>query len=372
MEVLPGKARPLPWLAFAALWLGIGLIEACQTVFPMRAQGMHHAWMALFLMLVASWLPWTLVTPLVIELTRRFPVLRGTSIRGLLIHVGTLGILSVVSAGWYALFEFELNPWAVAQPSGSYVSLLLGKLSYDFLRSFVAYTLLVVIAEFLFSRERLASSQTEAAELRAELSEAKLASLRQQMDPHFIFNALNSVCGLVRDGQNEPAVEMLVAVSAYLRNAAEHPLRPLASLAEEVDLLRQYLDIQKCRFGERLRILIEVPAEFLPVTVPTLLLQPLAENAIKHGISARADGGSIRVTGQRVDGKLQLVVRNSAPQAVLTDSPPGLGIGLSNLQARLNLLYRAEQCLQMERVNGGDFEVRITLPLRGVGIDVAA
>src|ERR1700759_7199 len=127
MQVAVGKARPPPWLAFAALWLGIGLVDACQTVFPMRAQGMHHDWLALSLMLVASWLPWTVASPLVIELTRRFPVLRGTSVRGLLIHIGALGILSIVSAGWYALFEFGLNPWAVAQPSGSYVSLLIAK-----------------------------------------------------------------------------------------------------------------------------------------------------------------------------------------------------------------------------------------------------
>jgi two-component system, LytTR family, sensor kinase len=355
-----------------ALWLGIGLGDACQTVFPMRAQGMHHAWVALFVMLVASWLPWALATPLVVELVRRFPVLRGLSLSGFLLHVGTLGILSVASACWYALFEFELNPWGLPHPSGSYISLLLNKLSYDVLRSLVAYTLIVLVAEFLFSRDRLAGSQTEAAELRAELSEAKLASLRQQMDPHFIFNALNSVCGLVRDNQNEPAVQMLVALSSYLRNAAEHPRRALVTLAEEVDFLKQYLEIQKCRFGDRLRVLIDVPAEFLPARVPSLLLQPLAENAIKHGISALADGGAIQVRGIREKDRLRLIVRNSAPRTVLTESLPGLGIGLSNLRARLYLLYRDDQALSLQRTDGGDVEVCITLPIGRDAIDAAA
>jgi two-component system, LytTR family, sensor kinase len=336
----------------------------------MRAQGMHHAWVALFVMLVASWLPWALATPLVIELTRRFPVLRGLSARGLLVHAGKLAILSTVSAGWYALFEFELNPWALPDPSDSYVSLLVNKLSYDVLSSLVAYTLTVVLAEFLLSRDRLASSQTEAAELRAELSEAKLASLRQQMDPHFIFNALNSVCGLVRDKQNEIAVQMLVTLSNYMRSAAEHPRRPLVTLAEELDLLKQYLEIQKCRFGDRLRVLIDVPAEFLTARVPSLLLQPLAENAIKHGISARVDGGAIQVSGVRVKDKLHLVVRNSAP--IGAESQPGLGIGLSNLQARLYLLYKDDHALEMQRTNGGDVEVSITLPIGRDGIDAAA
>ena len=366
-----GTARPSSWLAFAALWLGIGLVDACQTVFPMRAQGMHHAWAALFVMLVASWLPWALATPLVRELTRRFPVLGGPSVHGLLVHIGTFGILGMVSAGWYALLEFVLNPWAVAHPSTSYASLLLGKLPYDVLRSFVAYTLIVVIAEFLLSRDRLANSQTEAAELRAELSEARLHSLRQQMDPHFIFNALNSVCGLVRDNEKEPAAQMLVDLSTYLRNAAEYPGRAVVTLAEEVDLLKRYLDIQKCRFGDRLRVSIDVPVEFLPAKVPSLLLQPLAENAIKHGIAARADGGAIQVSGLRVKDKLQLIVRNSAPHAALAESPPGLGIGLSNLRARLNLLYRDEQSLKMERTSDGDVEVCILLPIAGEGIDAA-
>jgi two-component system, LytTR family, sensor kinase len=372
MKAPTGPVRPSPWLAFAALWLGIGLIEACETVFPMRAQGMHHAWLALFVMLVTAWLPWALATPLVSELTRRFPVLTGPSLRGLLLHAGTLALLGLLSASWCALLEFELNPWALPHPSVSYSNLLLSKLSYDVLRSFVAYTLIVVIAEFLLSRDRLAGTQTEAAELRAELSEARLNSLRQQMDPHFIFNVLNSVCGLVRDNQNERAILMLVSMSAYLRNATEQPRRPVATLAEEVELLTQYLDIQKCRFGDRLQVHIDVPAEFLATKVPSLLLQPLAENAIKHGISARADGGAIQVTARRIEHNLQLLVRNSAPQSTPADPPPGLGIGLSNLRARLSLLYRDNQTLKLQRTSGGDVEVRILLPMVGEGVNVAA
>jgi sensor histidine kinase YesM len=352
--------------------LGIGLVDACQTVFPMHAQGMHHAWVALFVTLVATWLPWALATPFVMELTRRFPVLGGPSSRGLMVHIGTLAVLSVISAGWYALFEYILNPWAVPNPTASYWTLLLGKLSYDTLRSFVAYTLIVVIAEFLLSRERLAKAQTEAAELRAKLSEAKLDSLRKQMDPHFIFNALNSVCGLVRDNQAETAAQMLVALSSYMRDSATHSSHPVVTLAEEIDLLRQYLEIQRYRFGDRLQVHIDVPIEFLAANVPNLLLQPLAENAIKHGIAARAEGGTIEVSGLRVEDKLQLVVRNTAPHADVAESSRGLGLGLSNLRARLQLLYREDQSLEMERTADGEVEVRIMLPLERDGMDAAA
>jgi hypothetical protein len=364
--------RPPQWLALAALWLGIGIVDACQTVFPMRAQGMHHAWIALAFTLIASWLPWALATPLVMRLTHRFPVLRGGNLRGLLVHLGMLAVLSIVSAGWFALFEFALNPWALPPPPDSYLSLLLNKLSYDVLRSLIAYTLIIVISEFLFSRDRLAESQTEAAELRAELSESKLALLRQQMDPHFIFNALNSVCGLVRDKQDQAAIKMLVALSSYMRNTAQQPQRPLVSLGDEVHLLKQYLDIQKCRFGDRLQVLIDVPADILPTMIPRLLLQPLAENAIKHGISARVDGGAIRVSGFRVADKLQLTICNSAPNAASRIQTPGIGMGLSNLRARLQLLYRDDQTLRMERTQAGDVEVQVILPIKLDGIHAAA
>ena len=192
------------------------------------------------------------------------------------------------------------------------------------------------------------------------------------MDPHFIFNALNSVCGLVRDDENESAVQMLVALSTYLRNAAQRPLRPLVTLAEEVGFLKQYLEIQKCRFGARLEVLIDVPAELLPLRVPSLLLQPLAENAIKHGLSQRAEGGTIRVMGMRVADKLQVIVRNSAPPTAVDGSSPGLGVGLANLRARLNLIYQDDQALTVQRATGGDVEVCITLPIGRDALDAAA
>ncbi|MBV8146890.1 MAG: histidine kinase [Gammaproteobacteria bacterium] len=363
------RARSTPWLAIAALWLVIGVIDACQTVFPMRAQGMHHAWVALFITLLASWLPWALATPVVMELTRRYPLFRTPVAQGIMVHAAMLAVICVMSAAWYALLEFTLNPWAVPNPTDSYLTLMLAKLTYDVLTSLVAYALIMGITEFVASRERLARSQTEAAELRAELSEAKLAALRQQLEPHFIFNALNSACGLVRSNQNESAVRMLVGLSDYLRSAAERSQRPLVTLGDEVDYLEKYLDVQKFRFGARLQVAIDVPAELLPAMVPSLLLQPLAENAIKHGISRRVDGGAIQLSGSRVTDKLRLAMRNTAPPTDSQADSRGLGIGLSNLRARMNMLYGDGYELTMHRSDSESVEVHITLPLQRDRVD---
>jgi two-component system, LytTR family, sensor kinase len=364
MNQTSAHSRPVPWLGIAALWLCIGLIDACQTVFPMRAQGMHHAWVALFVMLVAAWLPWALATPIVMNLARRYPLFHAPSAAGLLSHAAMLLAISLVTAAWYALFEFELNPWALAVRSDSYLNLMLAKLVYSALTSLIAYGLILTITEFISSQERAARSHAEAADLRARLSEAQLAALRQQMDPHFTFNTLNAICGLVRDDQNEAAVRMLLGLSEFLRHAAERSHLPLVTLAEEVKYLERYLDIQKCRFGDRLQVVVDVPQELLAARVPNLLLQPLAENAIKHGISKRAEGGTIWVTGSSANNHIHLNVRNTGPRAASKVPGKRPGIGLSNLRARMQRLYGSDFELKLQQTENGDVEVRIALPLR--------
>jgi two-component system, LytTR family, sensor kinase len=361
-----GRPRPaltVPWLSITMLWLAIGTIEACQTVFPMRAQGMHHAWSALFVTVVLSWLPWAIATPVVMRLAWHHPLFRAPTLRGIVRHAGALVVIGLASAAWYALLEYELNPWALPNPPASYLTVLTLKLSYGALTTLVAYGLLIVIAEILASRDRLSRATGEAAELRAALSEARLVSLQQQMDPHFLFNALNSVCGLVRDHQNDSAVRMLVAVSEYLRSAAERSQTPVVTLDEEVHYLEQYLDIQKYRFGPRLHTAIDVPANLRSLRVPSLLLQPLAENAVKHGIATRASGGSIRVTAAVDAGELLLVVRNTAADSGSSEPPQGLGLGLENLRARLRLLFGEAHQLDLRRMHD-DVEVRITIPVQ--------
>jgi two-component system LytT family sensor kinase len=353
------------WLWVAAIWLGVGLIDASQTVFPMRAQGMHHAWVRLFVVLVLSWLPWALATPFVIGLGRRYPPFRLKSLRVILGHLGVLAAIGLMSAAWSALLETLLNPWAQSQPFGPFTDLWLSKFYYGLLTSLIVYAFIMAVTFAMESRERMSRQQTETARLNEQLSRAQLDALRQQMEPHFMFNTLNAISGLVRDNRNDAAVRMIVGLSALLRRTAGDSNRPQVSLAEEVEYLQGYLDIQKVRFADRLQISVEIPAEHLQVSVPNLILQPLVENAIKHGIAKRAEGGVIRITGSRANDRLNLSVYNDGPCLPADWAALPTGIGLSNLRTRLQVLYGKEFELNLRNQSTGGVEAMVSLPLKG-------
>lgn len=177
-----------------------------------------------------------------------------------------------------------------------------------------------------------------------------------------MYNTLNSIAGLVRDQRGEAAVSMIVGLSEFLRRASEDSHRSQVTLAEEVEYLQRYLDIQKLRFGERLQVNVDIPAELLRAQVPNLLLQPLVENAIKHGIAKRVVGGTVRVAGVCSNGNLCLSVYNDAP-ALLTDwQATTTGVGIGNLRTRLQILHGNGSGLQLRRADGDGVEVVVTMP----------
>jgi LytS/YehU family sensor histidine kinase len=184
------------------------------------------------------------------------------------------------------------------------------------------------------------------------------------MEPHFMFNALNSIAGLVRDRRNDAAVSMIVGLSEFLRRASQDQHRSQVTLAEEVEYLQRYVDIQQVRFGERLRVSVDIPADLLDAQVPSLLLQPLVENAIKHGVAKRVVGGSVRVTGARKDGSVCLSVYNDGPGFPKDWETSGAGVGLANLRTRLQILHGAASGLQMRSAGADGVEVVVTVPLQ--------
>jgi two-component system, LytTR family, sensor kinase len=226
----------------------------------------------------------------------------------------------------------------------------------------IAYALILTITYLVDSRDRIARQMTEAARLNEELSKAQLAALRGQMEPHFMFNTLNSIAGLVRDQRNDAAVGMIVGLSGGWSRATENSHRSQVTLAEEVEYLQRYVDIQKVRFGERLQVSVDIPADLLGAQVPNLLLQPLVENAIKHGVATRIVGGNVRVTGARKGGNICLSVYNDGPGFPDDWQKKGAGVGLANLRTRLQILHGGAADLLMRRAGEEGVEVVVTLP----------
>lgn len=354
-----GRARQLIWIA--AIWSVYGVIDSTQTVLIMRSEVGQHSWPPLFLTEFASWLPWVLATPLVGGMARRFRATNGVTAA---VHLAACTVLSLAASAWSALLLLTFNPWGHAKLPDSFFEAWGNSLLYLGPIYLFVYGLIFAITLAIDYRENVARQHAETARLSVELSAARFAALRGQMEPHFIFNVLNSIAGLVRDKRNDDAVGMIVALSEFLRRATEDSQQLEVSLADEFAYLQRYLDIQKVRFGERLDVSVEIPPELLRARVPSLLLQPLVENGIKHGIATRIAGGAIRVSGARHDANLHLRVFNDGPNLPDDRDAQQNGVGIANLRARLGLLHHENFDLQLRNVPSGGVEVLVTLPFR--------
>jgi len=355
------RTEPPRWFWIAAIWSGVGLFDATQTVFVMRAEGMHHAWGHLFVTLLLSWLPWAMATPWVLRLSRQYPPDQWRSFATWGVHISACAAIGLVYAAWIAVWEKLLNPWAKPPGPDPFIDLWLHKFDNGLLSYVILYGVLLLIAYMLDSRERLAMQRTEAAKLSEQLSKAQLNALRRQIEPHFLFNTLNAIAGLVREKRNDAAVSMIAGLSDFLRRVVQDSDRQQVRLIEELEFAQKYLDIQKVRFAERLQVSVDVPAELFSAEVPSLILQPMVENAVKHGIAQRVQGGVIRIAASRCNGTITLSVYNEGPSLPTDWEKTSSGVGISNVRTRLRGLYgdKFEMRLQNERTGGVTASVSI-------------
>jgi LytS/YehU family sensor histidine kinase len=202
-----------------------------------------------------------------------------------------------------------------------------------------------------------------AAQLETRLAEAQLQALQSQLHPHFLFNTLNTISALMQR-DIDAADAMLERLSDLLRLTLDRIGLQQVTLKEEIDFIEKYLDIERARFGDRLHVQIRVEPGLLDASVPTLLLQPLVENAVRHGIAPQVMGGRVEIDARREGGQLRLVVRdNGAGLAADTLQAFNTGVGLSNTRSRLGHLYGENHRFEFERPAGGGLEVTVLMPL---------
>ncbi len=226
------------------------------------------------------------------------------------------------------------------------------------------YWVLVGVAHSLAAMVALRERERQAAQLTALLTQAQLAGLRTQLQPHFLFNTLNSIAALIPHNA-KLATEMVMNLSDLLRMTLRDPKRGEIRLREELQLLRHYVDIQRLRFGERLDFHLEATDDALDTLVPPLLLQPLVENAIRHGVEASDRMEQITVRAQVADCKLYLEVANTFHRKLVENRPPpnSTGVGLANTQARLRVQYGDQHSFQAGPSADGGFQVTMTFPI---------
>lgn len=223
----------------------------------------------------------------------------------------------------------------------------------------ISFCAIHAVAVYYLSLQR---AQLHLAQALAHARDAELRALRLQVNPHFLFNTLNAVSALVAARSNREANRMLASVSAFLRATLAHDGRHEHALAEELALTDAYLDIEKARLGERLQLRMKAGPDLLDAAVPWLVLQPLVENAIRHGIAPLATPGRLDIRIERDGARLLIEVANDGAGTAHGDG--GAGIGLANVVERLRHLYGEDQHLESGWRDDGRFHVRLTLPLR--------
>jgi two-component system LytT family sensor kinase len=206
-------------------------------------------------------------------------------------------------------------------------------------------------------RERLLHAETEA-------REARLSALRYQLNPHFLFNSLNAVSTLVLDGNAPAATRMLAQIGELLRTTLDNEVRPEVTLSQEIAFTKRYLAIEQTRLGERLQVDLNIPSDTLDALVPSMLLQPLVENAVRHGVAPLVRGGRITIASTLHVNRLQIVIGNSGTRGGETQNENGNGIGMRNTAERLKTLYGDDHSLTLQWPEGGGCQVTIELPFR--------
>jgi two-component system, LytTR family, sensor kinase len=348
------KHRSLRWIAAILLWSTLGLLFAL----PSLSSG---NWRSMLAACLAQWWSWGLVTPLIYWIDRRLPFKEDQLGRRILAHLPVSVVLTMVY--YYVLLAmaaaFGLSAWsrlAGFVPMGALQGLLW---------NWLVYWAIFGVLETAQYYQHYLGSELRLERLERSFSEARLNALRMQLDPHFLFNALNTISSQV---ERDPrlARTMIEHLGDLLRLSLDARDRQEIPLAEELAFLHHYIAIQKIRFAENLRIEIETAPEVKYALVPCLIVQPLVENAIRHGISQRASGGTVTVRAERD--------RNQVKIRVLDDGvglPPGWaleecsGRGLSVTRERiLGLHPNGNSRFSVRAREGGGTEVEISLPLR--------
>jgi two-component system, LytTR family, sensor kinase len=309
---------------------------------------------ALAINLVYYW-AWGAAVPLVVALARRFPFEPGRRATSATVHV-LLGALVTVAQLAAAAFTLALLGYCEAGATLAYVG---RGIATNFHSSFPTYFLILFAALALDYQARYRERELRAAQLESRLSEARLQALRLQLNPHFLFNALNSISSLMYTDV-EAADAMMQKLGDLLRLSLEEGRGPEIPLREELLLVERYLDIERVRFEDRLHVRFDVEPSALEGWVPAFALQPLVENAVRHAITPRPEGGTVEIAARRVDGLLRVSV---------TDDGPGLpegrlvaGVGLANTRARLDQLYGTADALALVPLAGRGLRVSMTIP----------
>lgn len=356
------RSYPLYFL----LWTLLGLLYFSQGLTRRLVSHDPTPWWHL----LAAWLlgacAWALLTPGVLWLGREYPIERRNWVPRAAVHL-------LAGAG-FSVFELALESVLYSRlhlfpTMGTAREALPQLLAVGFQGGLFDYFMVLGIQRGVLyysgyqerSREAL-QLELQASELQSQLMSARLQALKMQLQPHFLFNTLNAIAVLVRQQKSQGAERMLGYLGDLLRRVLDDADAREVPLRRELEYLQIYLAIEQVRFADRLRVEVAVDAASQEASVPQLILQPIVENAIRHGIERRSAAGRIRITAAKVDDTVRLRVQDDGPGLLPGEAREGRGIGLANTRARLRQLYGEEAMLEIENCDHGGVAVTIGIP----------
>lgn len=364
-EVSVLNRRWAKWLVIFGIFTLCGFFLTSQVAFQNQlSKNPVSFWRILSWQLFSGYV-WFLVTPLILWLGRRFPFEKGGWKTSIPAHLAFSLIISFLQLavdayvlpklGYLRSFQLE-SFWE------TYKIFLLVNLHFSVAIYWAVLSIYQAVSYYRKYREReLATSQLE-----ARLAQSRLQVLKGQLQPHFLFNTLNAISELIYKDR-EAAEQMIGDLSDLLRLSFEKLEVQEISLKQELEFLRKYLEIEQMRFHDRLRVEIQIAPDTLDASVPNMILQPLVENAIKHGIAPRSSGGKIEIEAHRSNGSLELTVADNGIGVPFNDVEHLTeGVGLSNTRRRLRHLYGKRHKFQLQNAEPGGLRINLTIPFKEV------
>jgi signal transduction histidine kinase len=345
----------LRWVLISlAAWTCIGV------VFAMPRFASPNGWWSVLRSSLAEWWAWGLLVPAIIAVDRRLPIAMNRLGTRLAAHIAIGLLTTFVYSYLSAVLQVIVGvmPWSDAIGLRPVQEAMKG----GFLWNLLVYLLVVGSWQAVQYNQHYLASQLRLERLERNFSEARLNALRMQLDPHFLFNALNTVSSLVVS-QPKLARGMIEQLGDLLRLSLESGRRQQVRLSEELEFLGHYLAIQKTRFGDSLNVVIDVSASAREVMVPSLILQPLVENAVRHGLSPRPGGGTVRVEAKMDGDILRIVVEDDGVGLGDSWTEERIGLGLGTTRERIAMLHPDQGAfLQIGSREGGGTRVDVSIP----------
>lgn len=347
---------------FLGFWTLMGLLFASQFHLSNSQVGNPVSWGRALSFGLADWYVWALWSLPILRLSRRFPLEQSAWKRNVFVHLAGSAVVSVGYVAvrayvgqWQGEWVGETRPW-----NELFLPLLLKTWHFNLL----FYWIILSAAHVVLYQKQLREREVRAVELEKRLTDARLQALQMQLNPHFLFNTLNSVAALMHRDV-EAADRMLVRLGELLRHTLDSTNTQEVPLHQELEFLERYLEIEQIRFGDRLTVRREIEDQTRVALVPNLILQPLVENAIKHGIEPRACPGEVVLKARLSGGQLLLEVSDNG-RGPVKKIRQREGIGLANTRARLQQLYGDAHQMEADGQAENGFAVRIRLPFKSL------